>query len=287
MLNFNMDLLNSSLPVSVTPIHSSPVSFPFSVLINGVYTAGINYFTERSGHDFYLLLYTLSGEALITLKNSEFILSLHQAVLINAAEYHKYQTSGTEPWTFAWAHLERCGTSDYAALINQDKVFPVNPFSPKHFQEVFYELYQTSQHGTLLSCAKVSNLLSELLTQLLTGKLAPSDNSPHCNHDITFVIDYIQCHYQQALSIDGLIEKVHFSKYHFIRLFKKQTGTTPYAYLLSYRIGQGKRLLCTTYDSISEIANQVGFISESNFIHQFKSIAGTTPASYRKNNWGF
>ena len=38
---------------------------------------------------------------------------------------------------------------------------------------------------------------------------------------------------------------------------------------------------------ISDIASQVGFTGESNFIHQFKSIVGETPAAYRKNNWGF
>ena len=59
-------------------------------------------------------------------------------------------------------------------------------------------------------------------------------------------------------------------------------GTTPYQYLLCYRLAQSKELLGTTQQSVGEIALYVGFASESNFSAQFAKRAGQTPGEYRK-----
>ena len=87
--------------------------------------------------------------------------------------------------------------------------------------------------------------------------------------------------------MDEVAKQFHFSKYHFIRLFKKQVGLPPYEYLIGCRIRLSKKLLCNTSESISAIAIQVGFSSESNFIHQFRTTVGITPGVFRKNSWNF
>ncbi|WP_419181480.1 helix-turn-helix domain-containing protein [Niallia circulans] len=56
------------------------------------------------------------------------------------------------------------------------------------------------------------------------------------------------------------------SKYHFLRTFKKTINFTPYQYILILRINKGKELLKNSNRTIIEIANEVGFSSELNFI---------------------
>lgn len=81
-----------------------------------------------------------------------------------------------------------------------------------------------------------------------------------------------------------MTEKMNISKYHFIRVFKRQMGVTPYEYLTEYRINMAKILLRTTYKSVFEIAFDVGYNSKSNFIAKFHSMTGVTPSQYRKEN---
>lgn len=286
MIHYHMDVLKDSFTAAVAP-DSVTASFPFSVLVDGIFSTGQDYFTERSGQNFHILLYTLTGEGLITTENQQITLSRHQAVLLPSYAYHKYQNGSANSWDFAWAHLTGIGVSDYESSLNRDKIQVITPGDTDHFFETFQNLYRITKEGTLLSCARCSHYISGLLTGMLEGLVQDDAGTSPGNSDIAAIVEYLQLHYQEAVSIDALLSKVHFSKYHFIRLFKKQVGTTPYSYLTGYRISQSKRLLCTTHDSISDIASQVGFTGESNFIHQFKSIVGETPAAYRKNNWGF
>lgn len=86
------------------------------------------------------------------------------------------------------------------------------------------------------------------------------------------VIDFIQNNYSDSISIDDMIQNIHISKYHFIRLFRRIMGTTPYNYLTNYRINKSKLLLRTTNKSIAEISEECGFLDTSNFISQFKRI---------------
>ena len=286
MIHYNMDVLADSFTAAVAPDSVTAV-FPFSVLVDGIFSTGQHYFTERSGQNFHILLYTLTGEGLITVRNQQISLSRHQAVLLPSYEYHRYQNASAHHWEFDWAHLDGSGVYDFSASLNMEKNHVIQPGDTDHFFETFQDLYRITKEGTLLSCARCSHYISGLLTGMLEGLVQDTLLSSPGNSDIAATVEYLQMHYQEAVSIDALLDKVHFSKYHFIRLFKKQVGTTPYSYLTGYRISQSKRLLCTTHDSISDIAGQVGFTGESNFIHQFKSIVGETPAAYRKNNWGF
>ena len=97
------------------------------------------------------------------------------------------------------------------------------------------------------------------------------------------VIDFIQNNYSDSISIDDMIQNIHISKYHFIRLFHRIMGTTPYNYLTNYRINKSKLLLRTTNKSIAEISEECGFLDTSNFISQFKQNTNQKPTDYRRD----
>ena len=68
---------------------------------------------------------------------------------------------------------------------------------------------------------------------------------------------------------------------HFCRTFKKYTGTTPIAYLTSYRLSKAEYALRTTDMTVTEIAVAMGFGDASHFIRLFRKAYGTTPKTYR------
>jgi len=87
------------------------------------------------------------------------------------------------------------------------------------------------------------------------------------------------------VTLDDLLLVANLSKYHFIRVFKRQMGLTPYQYLQQYRMNQAQVLLCGTNMPISEVAVQVGYGDTSGFIEHFCGVVGVTSAVYRKQSY--
>lgn len=98
------------------------------------------------------------------------------------------------------------------------------------------------------------------------------------------VLDYIDAHYTEELSLDDMADFSGFSKYHFTRLFKRYTDSTFYEYLSIKRIKAVEVLLAKSDLSITEIALQAGFSSISTFNRIFKQQKHCTPSEFRSLN---
>ena len=72
------------------------------------------------------------------------------------------------------------------------------------------------------------------------------------------------------------------SSSHFSRVFKQQTGFSPYDYILISRLNRAKYLLQVTDMTVASIAYEIGFNSESNFIYFFTENEGISPGKFRK-----
>lgn len=93
---------------------------------------------------------------------------------------------------------------------------------------------------------------------------------------------YIDKNYKNNISLDDLSSKFYLSKYYLAHTFKKITGFTIKQYILLKRISYAKNQLYFTNKSVTEIAIDSGFNSQSNFIRTFKQKEGTTPLQFRK-----
>lgn len=83
------------------------------------------------------------------------------------------------------------------------------------------------------------------------------------------------------LSVADAAAECGCSASHFMRWFKKMTGTTFGAYLNERRLASAAGLLRTTDDTVLNIAEQAGFENLSNFNRRFKARYGMTPKQYR------
>jgi AraC-like DNA-binding protein len=92
---------------------------------------------------------------------------------------------------------------------------------------------------------------------------------------------YIDIHYADNPDLDNIADEACFSKFHFIRLFKKIYGKTPHQYLTQVRLNRAEVLLKTRV-MISEVCFQLGFDSVSSFTGLFKRSHGLTPSAYQK-----
>ena len=95
------------------------------------------------------------------------------------------------------------------------------------------------------------------------------------------VLEYIQAHLDQELSLAALAAIAQMSPYYFNRLFKQSTGLSPHQYVLQQRVEWAKRLLAEARLSIADIAQHVGFASQAHLTMVFRQRVGTTPRQYR------
>ncbi|MGN6568120.1 MAG: AraC family transcriptional regulator [Flavipsychrobacter sp.] len=92
---------------------------------------------------------------------------------------------------------------------------------------------------------------------------------------------FIDKHYEQPIQVDNIAQEAYFSKFHFIRLFKKIYGATPRQYLITVRIDNAKRLL-EKNENIESVCYKVGFDSVPTFSNLFKKRTGSTPSGYQQ-----
>lgn len=95
------------------------------------------------------------------------------------------------------------------------------------------------------------------------------------------VVCHIESNYQKAISLDQMASQAGMSKYHFVRLFRREAGMSPVRYLKFIRIQRAKELLKRADLSVLSAAHRVGFQDVSNFNKNFKNIEGCTPSQYR------
>lgn len=95
------------------------------------------------------------------------------------------------------------------------------------------------------------------------------------------VIDYINKHYYEVISIKELAESVHLSESQLFKLFKKQTGLSVKQFQIRKRVIEAANLLKYSDNSIADICNMTGFNDQSYMTRQFIKQMSTTPKKYR------
>jgi AraC family transcriptional regulator len=94
-------------------------------------------------------------------------------------------------------------------------------------------------------------------------------------------IEFMHDNCGRELTLAEIAAAAYLSEFHFARLFKKITGSTPHSYLASLRIERARRLLAETDLSIVEVGAAVGYASQSHFTRVFREATGLTPRAFR------
>lgn len=96
------------------------------------------------------------------------------------------------------------------------------------------------------------------------------------------VQQYIDTHYAEDLSVEGLGDTFGLSASHLRRIYKERTGESLKTYLDAVRIEKACALLLSGNMALADIAEAVGFVSLQTFMRVFKKLKDTTPGEYRK-----
>ena len=144
------------------------------------------------------------------------------------------------------------------------------------------ELHQQDAYGSDLLAA---GCLVELLVELNRAAAERrGQQTADCSTDqvVDAVVSYNNEHYNEPLTLDLLAEKFFISKYHLLRKFDAQMGTTVHRYILQKRLLIAKQLLAGGV-APSEACGYCGFGDYANFYRAFRSEYGATPRQYAQS----
>ncbi len=117
-----------------------------------------------------------------------------------------------------------------------------------------------------------------------SNNLTPSSSNYRAKKLIWNVIQYVNTHYINDLSLETLSSQFDASVSAISLSFKEVMGTTFLHYLHSLRIRRAKGLLLNTDMSILDVALETGFQSFRTFSRVFVKIEGISPREYRLKN---
>ena len=179
-----------------------------------------------------------------------------------------------------------CSTRYLTPIINHELSVPyhipsAHPVYPS-LRECFTKITSLyTEQGFGYEIALKSFLLQALF--LLLQYSNPESATVSASSDkLKNVLDYIDLHYAEALSISELAKLCYFSEYHFMRFFKKHMNITCIQYINNVRLEKAVELFEHGENSILEVSLSVGFHNLSYFHRAFKAKYHMTPLSFIK-----
>ena len=244
-------------------------------------------------HEDLQFIYVSEGTICVKTLEEEEILSMGEGVFINKGLVHM---------------VERISPCRYKSFVFPEKLISFYEGGPA--SEAVRRI--TEDHGiTLISlyetqdwCRQALGLLRELaalesgqgdlycyevLTRLSALWLILAKNAPQpavARDSVTIertrrCLQTIEQHYAERITLRQLAESVNVSVSECLRCFRATLQTTPYRYLMDYRLSKAGEMLRDTTLPVSQIAGLCGFGQPSYFGKCFREKMGCSPREYR------
>ncbi len=251
----------------------------YYVICAGHFLYEPGYELRRDSYDSFLLLYIEEGELQLEYSGQLKKAAEGDFVFLNCYEPHAYRTK--DGCRCLWCHMDGKGTAEYyrAVIARLGNVFSIKNTFPVVFK--MKEIFEMFAPGAVIK----EPLVSKYLTDILTAFLLYEPETLATERDVSeHTISYINEHFKDKVTTEVLAKNAGLSPFHFIRIFKEETGITPHEYLLRTRIDMAKYLLKNTNMAVKDICFATGFSCESVFCSAFKRSSGLSPNAYRKSN---
>ena len=245
-------------------------------------------------HEFDKVVLLISGRVDYALESSVYALRPWDILLVRHHTIHKALIDKSEPYERVILYLDR---RFFDRMMPDAQLFSCFDRADERGEYLLApDEAQRAQLSALLAEIE-ADLRSEAfgaramcdahLVQLLIllGRLSFGDapRATESAHDekIAAVLSYINENLGAQLDVDALAARAHISRYHFMRLFKAQTGSSVHAYVRQRRLMHAAHLIREGM-SAARAAEESGFSDYSAFHRAFVALFGVSPGRLKK-----
>ena len=213
-------------------------------------------------------------------------------LVLHSISLQEYPKISSETYVFHMNFLggnstDICSTRYLTPLMNQEFSMPylIKPEHPAYasLRKIFNQinsLYVAAVPGYEL--ALKSLFLQTIFLLLQYSKRNLSSDTGTSSDKLKQVLDYIEVHYAENITISELAKLCYFSDYHFMRFFKKHMNMTCVEYINNLRLEKSVELFEQGNTSILDVSLSTGFHNLSYFHKVFKRKYHMTPKSFLK-----
>ena len=250
---------------------------------------------ELHHHDFYEIYILISGDVTYTIESRQYRVMPGDILLISPRELHQIcvrpEMSAYERYVL-WVDpklLEQYSTeltdltaNLYPAQPDHSNLLRLKPEQASHIRCLLDRLWQESGEPGYGTDLLQQSLLIQLLVDI--NRLAGKDQSlleeqTHSSRAVSAVVDYVNLHYSEPLSLEQLAEQVYVSKYHLSHEFNRLVGTSVYRYIQKKRLLIARQLLAQGKRP-NEVYAACGFCDYAGFYRAFRNEYGISPREY-------
>ena len=245
-------------------------------------------------HDGCEIYYKISGDVRYFVEKQIYSINTYDVFITNQNEIHKPNFESSKQYEritlcFDPGFFSQFSDEKYDLLScfynrknGTDNKITLMPIEFERMMSCFETIEEALSQNALYCNIKITNAVIDLLILLNeAAKRKTSENQKNqLNEDLAKIIDYIDTHLPEDLSLATLERVLYVSAAHMCRTFKSATNSTIHQYIIKKRIALAKHLLKLGY-SVSDASNKSGFNDFSNFIKTFKKHTGMVPGKYK------
>jgi len=240
-------------------------------------------------HEFDKLIILISGKVDYRVESSSYELHPWDVLLVGHHTIHKAEIDKSVPYERIIIYLDRghfersmpgAGLFDSFDLADKRSRHLLTPNAEQiEALKAAIAAYERAAGDELFGAQTLrETLIIQLLIQISRLAEAEEPRAGQSGYDakIQQALSYINENFRKELTVDALAERVFLSRYHFMRLFKAQTGSTVHAYIRQKRLMNAARLIREGM-SAGKAASESGFADYSAFHRAFRESFGTSP----------
>jgi AraC family transcriptional regulator, arabinose operon regulatory protein len=222
------------------------------------------------------------GEGVLEIGGRRYAPGPGELYLLPEGVRQSYSVSGKNTFTKYWCH--------FTARVGSFNLFDVVP-APDFIRVgdgekaigLFRDLIAGYGGNDVLSALRMKAAMLELIAFYLecAGAGSPRLFESEKDERLRRVLRFIDETLASAITVERLADIAHLQPNYFIGYFKSRLGVTPMRYVHLRRIDLAKRLLTDSTETVSEIAERIGFGDPYHFSRSFKEFSGYTPTEYR------
>ena len=246
----------------------------------GHFFCNSNYHLIRDNYDSLLITHILSGSFTYVKDGKHITARKGDTVILDCYKPHEYYTD--DSFESIWIHISGANSTDIFNEIESTEGNLIKCKDIQHLRKLLFRVFDSMKGETPTTELNYSLDIYKIFNELLNPQSAKTKGEISYEDSVHKVKEYTAENLNENLTIKDLAKSVNMSSSHFSRVFKQQTGFSPYDYILISRLNRAKYLLQTTNMTIASVAYEVGFNSESNFIYYFTENEGISPGKFRK-----
>ncbi len=201
-------------------------------------------------------------------------------VIVPPALVHACNPAPNVSWSYQMLHLKPSWVAAVTAEIDPQLNLRSSAFISR--SKVTYQHFcqLNAQLFSAIANADKEAALIEFIGQHLWADGQPVACQPSPRPSMTYLKTRLLSALDTPPSLTELAQECGLSRYQLIRLFRRDTGLTPHAWLLDQRIQQARDHLRQGAD-LATLAQDLGFADQGHFQRVFKAHVAATPGRYR------